>query len=127
MTEPSTTPSVRKLRHSIRKRAYIAFRLTAGMPGASKEQQIQVFDQQIKLLEEALEKAKQARDIVFLRDFDAHQETKKAQQTAHDTVKLPEEEKSKFEQLIAGLADQFDAEHGGFKADEDEDAEQPPF
>lgn len=126
MTEPSTTPSVRKLRHSIRKRAYIAFRMTAGVPGATKEQQIQVFDQQIKLLEEALEKAKQARDIVFLRDFDAHQEAKATQQEAakaHDAVNLPEAEKSKFEKLVAELSAEFDAQHGGFKSDEDKDAE----
>jgi len=131
-TQPSTTPSVRKLRHSIRKRAYVAMMMTRGVPGATKEQQIQVFDQQIKLLEEALEKAKQARDIVFMRDFDAHQEEKKAAQAAekaHDDVDLPDEVKSEFDALVAKLSGQFDAEHGGFK-DEDGDGEdktQPPF
>lgn len=132
MTEPSTTPSVRKLRHSIRKRAYVAMMLTRGVPGATKEQQIQAFDQQIKLLEEAVEKAKTARDIVFMRDFDAHQEAKATQQEAakaHDAVDLPEAEKSKFQQLIAELSGQFDAEHGGFKDAEDSEAKDqlPPF
>jgi hypothetical protein len=128
MTQPAQL-SLRKLRHSIRKRAYVAMRLTAGMPGLTKDQQIQVLDQQIILLTEALEKAQQARDIVFLRDFDAHQEAKAqvAQQTSAVTLE--------FDQLTQGLT--WDEEAGKFLDDEEvksevaEEAkiegEQPPF
>jgi hypothetical protein len=125
MTQPAQL-SLRKLRHSIRKRAYVVMRLTAGMPGLTKDQQITVLDQQIILLKEALEKAEQARDIVFLRDFDAHQEAKQqqAQQTSAVTLE--------FDQLIQGLT--WDEAAGKFTDDAEAEpekaeaeGEQPPF
>lgn len=109
MTEPSTARSVRKIRHSIRKRAFVIFQLTKGVPGATKEQQIQVFDQQIHLLTEALEKAKEARDLVFMRDFEAHQEAKasaQAQQLEINSIPDSPEKAADdltFEQIIAQL------------------------
>ena len=125
MTQPAQL-SLRKLRHSIRKRAYVVMRLTAGMPGLTKDQQITVLDQQIIMLKEALEKAQQARDIVFLRDFDAHQEAKaqQAQQTSAVTLE--------FDQLTSGLT--WDEAAGKFVDDEENEpevaeaeGEKPPF
>ena len=127
MTQPDQL-SLRKLRHSIRKRAYVVMRLTAGMPGLTKDQQITVLDQQIIMLKEALEKAQQARDIVFLRDFDAHQEAKAqtAQQTSAVTLQ--------FAELTQGLT--WDEAAGKFTDDDEAEAkaeaeaegeQQPPF
>lgn len=107
MTQPSQL-SLRKLRHSIRRRSFVVMQMTAGVPGATKDQQIMVLDQQIKLIKEMLEKAEQARELAFIRDFDDHQAAKaqEAQQTsmANQT----------FDELVASLSSQFDAKQGKF-------------
>lgn len=131
MTQPSTQPSVRKLRHSVQKRAYAVLMILRGAPGATKEQQIQALDQSIDLLNQALEKAKQAREIVFMRDFDTYKEAKDAAKAQAETAlvakdTLPDgEEKSAeqltFDEIIAKLNGGGDAPA---KPTEDD---QPPF
>lgn len=119
MTQPSQI-SVRQLRHSIRKRVYKALQLTGGASGLSKDQQLQVLDMQIHLLTEALERAQQARDIVFLRDHDDHQAAKAAaaqQQSATEAT---------FADLVAGLAEKFDASQGKFVGLEEDQPQGEP-
>lgn len=107
MTQPSQI-SVRQLRHSIRKRLFKALQLTGGAPGLNKDQQLQVLDMQIHLITEALEKAQQARDIAFLRDHDEHQAAKAA------TAQQQSATEATFAELVAGLAEKFDASQGKF-------------
>jgi hypothetical protein len=98
--------SIRKIRHAMRQPLYTALQMTGGMPGASKEQQIQILDQQIGLIKEALALAEQARETVFMRDFDAHQAEKKAAKEAKAaaaSTNSPEVEQT-FADLIAQIS-----------------------
>lgn len=111
MTQPSTDRSVRKLRHSIQKRAYGVLMLGRGRPGLTQEQQVMVLDKQIELLNAALEKATEARKIVATRDFESYKaakDTEKAKEAAiHDQLPASEEtamDSLAFEQLISQLA-----------------------
>jgi enoyl-CoA hydratase/carnithine racemase len=108
MNIPTERLSVRKLRHSIRKRTYRALLLTGGAPGMDQAQQIQVVTQQITYLEEALERAKTLLQVVTERDFTAHKAAKDAAATTPAPEKMAEgEEKSMsdltFQEIIAGL------------------------
>lgn len=118
MTTPGTDRSVRRLRHSIRKRLYWALRMTGGIPGLTQEDQIQVLDKQIELITQALAKAKEAREIVASRDFDAYKTAKDAAAAAPAPEKVADsEEKSMTDLTFAELV----AKLGG----EDTPAEQP--
>ncbi|HEX8321635.1 hypothetical protein [Longimicrobium sp.] len=123
MTAPRTDRNVRKLRHSIRKRAFWIFQLTKGLPGATQEQQVQILDKQISLLTEALEKAKEAREIVSTRDFDAYKAAKDAAAAAPEVEKVADSEQKQmealtFQDLVAQLS-------GNALATEPEQADKP--
>lgn len=111
MTEPSTDRSVRKLRHSIARRAYGALMLARGQVGLTQEQQVMILDKQIELLNEALARATEARKIVATRDFAAYKQAKDTEQAKqlaiHDQIPDGEEKSMSdlsFNQLIAQLA-----------------------
>lgn len=125
MTQPSTDRSVRKLRHSIRKRAFFIFQLTQGMPGASQEQQLQILDKQIELINEALAKATEARQLVAERDWDSYKAAKDAAAATPEVEKVADSEEKAvadltFEQIIAQLNGE-NVEEGTKPED------QPPF
>lgn len=128
MTSPRTDRSVRKLRHSIRKRAFYIFQLTRGVPGASKEDQIKILDKTIELLNEAMEKAKEAREIVVNRDFDAYKAAKDAAAATPAPEKMAEGEVKDmtaltFADIVAKLSgDEAQAETETAKSED-----QPPF
>jgi hypothetical protein len=107
MTVP-TDRSVKRLRHSIRKRAFWIFQLTSGMPGATQEQQVQILDKQIELLKEALAKAEEARQLVATRDWDAYKAAKDAKAQTPAVEKVPDSDEKQmadltFEQLVSDL------------------------
>lgn len=90
MTNPTNRAlDLRKLRRSVQKRCFLSFQLLIGQPGLSKADQMIRLDKVIETLEEALAKAKTAREFAGSRDFDAHLAAKaaaKAAQTAHDAI-----------------------------------------
>lgn len=111
MTQPSTQRSVRKLRHSIARRAHVVLMLAQGRPGLTQEQQVLVLDKQIELLNEALERATEARKIVATRDFAAYKAAKDTEaakaQAVHDLIPDDEEKAVSdltFDQLVSQLA-----------------------
>jgi hypothetical protein len=128
MTQPAAAlaPQAPPLDPQAGLRGHAAHRRDAGPDEGPADQ---VLDQQIILLKEALEKAQEARDIVFMRDFDAHQEAKahEAQQTSAVTLE--------FDQLTQGLTWDEDGREvpgrrGGRSPRAEEakiEGEQPPF
>lgn len=86
MTNPTNRAlDLRKLRRSVQKRCFLSFQLLIGQPGLSKADQMIRLDKVIETLEEALAKAKTAREFAGSRDFDAHLAAKAAQ-AAHDAI-----------------------------------------
>lgn len=86
MTNPTNRAlDLRKLRRSVQKRCFLSFQLLIGQPGLSKADQMIRLDKVIETLEEALAKAKTAREFAGSRDFDAHLAAKAAQAT-HDAI-----------------------------------------
>jgi hypothetical protein len=117
MTSPTNRAlDLRKLRRSVQKRCFLSFQLLIGQPGLSKADQMIRLDKVIETLEEALAKAKIAREFAGSRDFDAHLAAKaaaQAAQAAHDTIPDSAEKASEGADLRAADqpagGDAFDA------------------
>jgi hypothetical protein len=100
-------------------------KLLIGQPGLSKADQMIRLDKVIETLEEALAKAKIAREFAGSRDFDAHLAAKaaaQAAQAAHDTI--PDgESKAKEDLTFAEIVSQLESQAPG----PDKPENTPPF
>jgi hypothetical protein len=126
MTSPTNRAlDLRKLRRSVQKRCFLSFQLLIGQPGLSKADQMIRLDKVIETLEEALAKAKIAREFAGSRDFDAHLAAKaaaQAAQAAHDTI--PDgESKAKEDLTFAEIVSQLESQAPG----PDKPENTPPF